>query len=37
VITELRVYANTHGATLVEGKGKTSDTAKDKRGRKTSH
>ncbi|HEY4140383.1 MAG TPA: LysR family transcriptional regulator [Pseudolabrys sp.] len=33
---ELRVYAKTHGATLVKGKGKTSDSPKGMRGRKTS-
>jgi hypothetical protein len=35
--SELRVYAKTHGATLVDSKGKAADVAKVKRGRKTSH
>lgn len=34
---ELRVYAKTHGATLVEPKGKSVDIAKGKRSQKTSH
>jgi hypothetical protein len=34
--SELRVYAKTHGATLVEPKGKSIDLAKIKRGRKLS-
>ena len=35
--TELRIYAKTHGATLVETKAKPIDGAKPKRGRKVSH
>lgn len=35
VEAELRIYAKTHGATLVEPKGKSNDVAKAKRGRKS--
>lgn len=37
VEAELRIYAKTHGATLVESKGKSNDMAKARRGRKSDH